>query len=232
MYISHIFPNPKAHKSWFNLACSRAIHDREVAHKQYLSLPSPDTHAFYISDRNHAKSILQLAKNSFINRICQNLSSSNSPRDFWYLDKTISNIFSFTSFPPLLHPDGTPAVSSVSKAELFAQTLADNSTLDDSGTVPPSSPHFNYFMSNINILRNDVSRALADLNPRKAYGPDGVPSIVLKNCASVLAPCLVRFFSVSAYQLPPILLAGIMPIYNLFQKKVTAPTIQTTVLLF
>ena len=35
---------------------------------------------------------------------------------------------------------------------------------------------------------------LAYINPRKAYGPDGVPPIVLQNCASVLAPCLVKLF--------------------------------------
>ncbi|MPC33345.1 hypothetical protein E2C01_026693 [Portunus trituberculatus] len=40
-------------------------------------------------------------------------------------------------------------------------------------------------MSSIKILRNDVY-----LNPRKAYGPEGIPLIVLKYCASVLAPCL------------------------------------------
>ncbi len=36
--------------------------------------------------------------------------------------------------------------------------------------------------------------ALSGLNPWKAYGPDGVPFIVLKNCASVLTPCLVKLF--------------------------------------
>ena len=46
----------------------------------------------------------------------------------------------------------------------------------------------------IKILRNDVFHALAGLNPGKAYGPDGVPPIVLRNCASVLAPCLVKLF--------------------------------------
>ena len=35
---------------------------------------------------------------------------------------------------------------------------------------------------------------LAGLNTRKAYGPDGVPLIVLRNCASVLVPCLVILF--------------------------------------
>ena len=38
-------------------------------------------------------------------------------------------------------------------------------------------------------------------------------------------------FSIATYQLPPILFAGSMPTYNLFQKRVTAPIPQTTVLL-
>ena len=134
-YIPHSFSRPKPSKPWFNTACSRAIHDREVAHKRYLSLPSPESHALYISARNHAKSVLQLAKNSFIHRKCQNLSRYNSPRDFWHLAKNISNNFTSSSFPPLVQPDGTNAISSISKAELFAQTFANNSTLDDSGLV-------------------------------------------------------------------------------------------------
>ena len=63
--------------------------------------------------------------------------------------------------------DGTPAIFSVFKAELFTQTFADNSTLDDSGLVPPP-PHSDYFMLDNQILRNDVSHALAGLNPQKA----------------------------------------------------------------
>ncbi len=46
----------------------------------------------------------------------------------------------------------------------------------------------------IKILKNDVFYAFSGLNPRKAYGPDWVPPIVLKNCASVLTPCLVKLF--------------------------------------
>ena len=43
-----------------------------------------------------------------------------------------------------------------------------------------------------NILRSDVFRALARLNPQKSYGSDGAPPIVLKNCASELPPCLAK----------------------------------------
>ncbi len=42
------------------------------------------------------------------------------------------------------------------------------------------------------ILKNDVFYAFSGLNPRKVYGSDEVFSIVLKNCASVLTPCLVK----------------------------------------
>ncbi|MPC49789.1 hypothetical protein E2C01_043603 [Portunus trituberculatus] len=71
-YITHSFSQPKTSKPWFNTHFSPfscAIHDREVAHKRYLSLP--ESHALYISARNHAKSVLQLPKHSFINRKCQ-----------------------------------------------------------------------------------------------------------------------------------------------------------------
>ena len=133
-YIPRTFSSPKTHKPWFNLDCSRAI-------LVLILLPFPDTHALYMSARNHAKFVIQLSKNSFINRKCQNLSCSNPPRDFWHLAKNISNNFSSSSFPSLLHPDGTPAVSSVSKPELFPHIFADKSTLDDSVFVPSSVRH-------------------------------------------------------------------------------------------
>ena len=57
----------------------------------------------------------------------------------------ISNNFT-SSFPPLLQPDDSTAVSSFSKAELFIQTFATNSTLDDTGHIPPTPPPSDYFM--------------------------------------------------------------------------------------
>ncbi|MPC09982.1 hypothetical protein E2C01_002608 [Portunus trituberculatus] len=54
-----------------------------------------------------------------------------------FLAKNISKYFTSSSFPPLFHHDDTTAISSVSKAELFSQIFANNSTLDDSGLVPP-----------------------------------------------------------------------------------------------
>ncbi len=62
------------------------------------------------------------------------------------------------------------------------------------GIFPPTHPSSDYTMPNIKILNNDVLMPLSDRNPRKAYGPDGIPPIVLNSCVSVLTPCLVKLF--------------------------------------
>merc|ERR1712035_175392 len=59
----------------------------------------------------------------------------------------------------------------------------------------PTPQPFDFIMPFVKLLCNDVFYALSDLDPWKASGPDGVPPIVLKNCAFVLAPYLVKLFS-------------------------------------
>ena len=53
---------------------------------------------------------------------------------------------SLLSLTTIVQPDGSNAISSISKAELFAQTFANNTALDDSRLVPPSPPPSDYFM--------------------------------------------------------------------------------------
>ena len=133
-------------------------------------------------------------KNSFLRKTCNNLSGSSSSRSFWHFSKNVNSNFACSSFPPLISPDGSTAVLPSSKAELLAQTFASNSTLNDSGVIPPTPPPSNSFMPNIVISSKDVISALSELNTKKAYGPDGIPPVVLKTCASELAPCLGKLF--------------------------------------
>ncbi len=63
--------------------------------------------------------------------------------------------------------------------------------------IPPSPPPSDYIMSLITITCKDVFYDTFGLDSRKAYGSDGVPPIVLRNCASVLAPWLVKLFHLS-----------------------------------
>ena len=193
-YIPFSFPSTRKNKSWFNSSCSRAITHRDAAFRNYRRLQTNESHAAYISSRNRAKTILRLAKDSFLRKKCDNLYGSSSSRSFWHLAKNISSNFTSSSVPPLIFPDGSHAVLSSTKAELFAETFASNSNLDDSGAIPPTFPASDSFMPNIKVSYNDVFSALSELNTQKAYGPDGIPPVVLRNCVSALAPCLVKLF--------------------------------------
>ena len=193
-YIPHSFTSFSNNKPWFNHTCSSAVNDRDNAFRKYRRQPTPINHARFISTRNRAKSILRRSKRSFIRKKCERLSNSNSSRLFWNLTNHISSNFTKSSFPPLFRADNSVAVSSSDKAELFTQTFASNSTLDDSGAIPPSPAPSDSFLPKIKISYRDVLSALTELNTRKAYGPDGIPPVVLKNCASELAPCLVKLF--------------------------------------
>src|ERR1700755_82831 len=135
-YIPYYFLSTKPNKPWFNSACSRSIHCRDAAFIDYRRLQTPETHATYISFRN--------------------LSGSSSSRPFWHFAKNVNSNFASSSFSPLVSSDGTTAVLPSSKAELFAQTFASNSTLDDSGAIPPPSTPSNSFMPNIVIFSKDI----------------------------------------------------------------------------
>ena len=72
-----------------------------------------------------------------------------------------------------------------------SQNFDNSSSLDDSGLVPPSSPHI---MLEILIFHNDVLLVLPDLNPQKVYKPDGVACIVREKCTPLLVSCLTKLF--------------------------------------
>lgn len=62
------------------------------------------------------------------------------------------------------HPNSSTPVSFISTTELFAETFAQNVTLDDSGLFHPSPPRFDYIMSYFKIVCNIVSHAFSSLD--------------------------------------------------------------------
>ena len=60
---------------------------------------------------------------------------------------------------------------------------------------PEPSPHPD--MDDIEVSVKGVAKLLSNLNPRKAEGPDGIPSRLLKLVADELAPALTLLFTKS-----------------------------------
>src|ERR1700755_2899413 len=83
------------------------------------------------------------------------------------------------------------------KANLFFLLFSSNSTLHDSGIPPPtSSPSPLRCLMSLSLITHDrVHGILKSMNVRNASYPDGIPSGVLREGASELAPVLVQLYS-------------------------------------
>ena len=96
------------------------LSDREGAHQSYQASPSELTHATFIFARNRCFSKMRRAHSSFRKRKVDKLNSS-AEKCFWSLSppKKIFHSFCNSSFPSLIHPDGSIAFSPTDKASLF-----------------------------------------------------------------------------------------------------------------
>ena len=73
--------------------------------------------------------------------------------------------------------------SASDKAKLFAENFLKNSNLDDSGVSLPVFPsRTNLKLHNISVTPKMVKKVIMNLDLSKAFGPDCIPVVVLKNC--------------------------------------------------
>ena len=85
--------------------------------------------------------------------------------------------------------------SASDKAKLFAENLSMSSNLDDSGISLPVFPsRTNLKLNNISVTPKMVRKIVMNLDLSKASGPDGIPVVVLKNCAPELSYILTKLF--------------------------------------
>ena len=72
-------------------------------------------------------------------------------------------------------------------------------------------------LTDINFSENVIIDAIKELSPNSAAGPDGIPSSLLINCASEIAPLLRKLFTTSflkGYIPPSFKRAAIVPIFK------------------
>ena len=88
----------------------------------------------------------------------------------------------------------------------------DQSTASQAGSSSPLSS-----ISSIDLSVEEVYEALQNIDPSEAHGPNGLPSRILKECSSQLAPSLHRLFtkSLRLSQIPvEWKLANIIPLHK------------------
>ena len=98
------------------------------------------------------------------------------------------------AIPPLFN--GPEVLSSASdKAKLFPENFSKNSNLDDSGISLPVFPsRTNLKLDNISVTPKMVKKVITNLDLSKAFGPDCITVVVLKNCEPELSYILAELF--------------------------------------
>ena len=185
VYIPHRKYQVKPHSSpWFSAACAAAIVHRNHFFRLYQREKSSDSKVKFRQASNHYKRVLEATKFAYANKTKESITSQKlGSQDFWQIAHSVLNKDK-SAIPPLFN---SPEVlsSASDKAKLFAEDFSKNFNLDDSGIfllVFPSRT--NLKGHNISITPKMVRKVIVNLDLSKASGPDCVPLVFLKNCAS------------------------------------------------
>ena len=188
----------KSSPKWFTSQCAKAVKHKNHRIKQWNLHQSPHSRALFVQARNLCSKTINHDKFSFFKHINNKIASCQTEsHSFWSIAEVVSQSYSHSSFPPLTNNSGSSSWTPSSKANLFASTFASNSNLDDQDFQAPLYPTSTITMSPIKFSTRKVRKVPLQLNTSKSSGPDGIPAIVLKSCASELAPVLNKLFQLS-----------------------------------
>ena len=185
----------------FKLSASAAVSEFcewvQVGNDIYISLivsiRSSLTHFRQAS--NHFKRFLEAANFAYANKTKEFITSQKlGSQDFWRVVISALNK-SKSAIPPLFN--GLEVLSSASdKTKLFAGNFSKNCNLDDSGislSVFPSITNLKLY--NISVTPKMVKKVITNLDSSKAYGPDFIPVVVLRNCEPEVSYILAELFN-------------------------------------
>lgn len=181
-------------ETWFTNRSKQAIKAKNAAFLAFKRNPSDSSKSLFVSARNTCSSIIAHDKHLFDLKIkAKILSSPKNDRHFWSLVKSVKSNFVKSSIPPLVDTAGI-IIDPRLKANLLAKKFSSNSKLDNTIQPVPNIPNTGTSMKNIYFRDRAVLKVLLSLDIHKSAGPDGIPPIVLKNCARSLVEPLRRLF--------------------------------------
>lgn len=123
----------------------------------------------------------------------------SDPRSFWrYVnDQRKQSGLPTTMTNGVLEVNSTPEIAELFRSQfssVFSNEVVDNS---DIAAAVQNVPHVSSTASQLTVTPDTVLSALVSLKSSTGCGPDNIPSLVLKRCASALAAPLATVFDIS-----------------------------------
>ena len=180
-------PRNKKSVPWMNAELLRLIARRRKFHKAYIRQSrSAEAYALFSRARAEAHNFnRQLKSEYFLNQCSMH---SRDPRQMWRVMNTVTG---------RQRKSTDPACSTHSIAQVFQEIVTDQTRPGTLGLNLGPSPSATPFSVFCPIQEEKVELLLNKINPSKATGSDGVPGMLLKACADLLAPSLTAIINTS-----------------------------------
>lgn len=180
-------------KAWATPELLKLIKRRNRAFGKYCKNKSELNRNRLKSLSSQYKLLAEKCKITYFQKLNSNF--ANNKKEFWRFVK--SNKKTDTTIPALLF-EGTDVTDDTAKANCLNEYF--KSVFN--AKIPPGDTsrfvNLGYHpMSPLIIQYKGIEKLLLSLNTSKSTGPDGIPAVVLKNCASILSCYLQIIFTKS-----------------------------------
>jgi hypothetical protein len=176
----------KKHTEWITENLLNLFRQKSKAYRKWKKCESNTWRATYKLYVKQIKKGIFMAKKDFF---LKSLDGCHDPGSFWRGLNRFTGRKQREDIPTLNTQSGGEAITDKEKAEVLMLQFA--SVFQSSETevnISLNSPSTVEFISKASVKR--IHQIITQIPNKKAPGCDGIPMVVIKNCALVLAPCL------------------------------------------
>ena len=187
---------------WISAKLKKNIKKKHKLHQKAKATMADNDWKTYKQHRSKLQKEIRNAHWEYVNNSLTTALKSNNTKPFWKYIKSKKNENIGIS---ALSDDGNLYYDSKAKAEILNRQFQSVFTKEEINENLPDINTESYPpIPDLQISTEGVQKLLAQVDPKKASGPDGIPNIVLKVCSKELAPVISHIFrkSIETGELP------------------------------
>ena len=192
-------------KPWYTTAHRKLLRKKNRMFQIYKCSKNMENWEKFTTSRKMYQEEIKLAKQNFEEKQLRNLADEGikNSKKWWTLLKQVNNNNKISdSIPPI--ENGTSfVVDDKLKADLFNKFFLEASYINEEGATLPDHQnilHMENELHNIQVTQDDVFDQMQILKINKAYGPDSIPPVFIKEGGVVMKNILCRIFNISLEQ--------------------------------